>query len=102
MVQQLWGDIEKLKAEIRRLRGEIRQIAAGSTVIGVVTGSGSSGLPAPISGSIPYSTAVPAWARLAPGSEGEVLTMISGFPNWEPGAGFGYVPFGSGSESFSP
>lgn len=101
MVQQLWGDIEKLKAEIRRLRGELRQIASGGTIIGIVN-SGGGGTPAPVSGAIMYGTAVPAWARLPIGSEGEVLTVISGFPSWEPGAGFGYVPFGSGSESFSP
>lgn len=105
MVQQLWGDIEKLKAEVRRLRGELRQIAAGSSIIGTITtgggGSGSS-TPTPVSGAIMYGTAVPAWARLPIGSTGEVLTVVSGFPSWEPGAGFGYVPFGSGSESFSP
>lgn len=102
MVQQLWGDIEKLKAEIRRLRGELRQIAAGATIVGVVNSGASGGTPAPVSGSIMYGTVVPAWARLPIGAEGEVLTVISGFPSWEPGAGFGYVPFGSGSETFSP
>lgn len=45
MVQQLWSEIEKLKAEIRRLRGQMQTISSGGQILPtsiITTGGGSS------------------------------------------------------------
>lgn len=44
MVQQLYGEIEKMKAEIRRLRGEIYRISIGGVVVptSIISGGSSS------------------------------------------------------------
>lgn len=90
MVQQLFNTVELLKDEVRRLKGELHAISVGGRIIPNVITSGVQ-LPLPISGAILYGTGVPEWARLAPGTNGEILTLVSGFPSWEPNAAAGDI-----------
>lgn len=92
MVQQLFNSVEHLKAEVRRLRGELNAISSGGRVIPTsISGGGGVQLPLPISGAILYGTGVPEWARLAPGTNGEILTLVAGFPSWEANASAGDI-----------
>lgn len=51
-------------------------------VIGETTGPAGVGLPiAPGAGSLAYYDGA-AWVAIAPGDEGDVLTIISGVPTW--------------------
>lgn len=43
----------------------------------------------PVAGDIIYANATPAWTKLAKGTDGEVLTLVSGLPSWEAAAGGG-------------
>lgn len=40
-------------------------------------------------GDLLYASAADTWAKLAVGTDGEVLTLVSGLPSWEPSAGGG-------------
>lgn len=93
MVQQLYNDLEKLKAEIRRLRGELNAIATGGRIIPNAIPGGGSQLPLPIEGAILFGTGVPEWARLAPPASGDdyALKYLDGdsAPSWQLDAGAG-------------
>lgn len=83
MIQKLFNEIEKLKTEIRRLRGEMQRISIGGNII-TPNVPGTSQMPSPVLGAIIVGNATPGWERLPIGSEGEVLTVTSGMPSWEP------------------
>lgn len=87
MVQQLFGDIEKLKAEIKRLRGLVDSFSIGGRIIPHSVISGVQ-LPLPIEGAIIFGTGVPDWGRLPPpvtaGNDYE-LDFLDGdtAPSWQ-------------------
>lgn len=103
-MQQFYGDIQQLREEIRRLRGELHRLALGGIILPGV--NNNSTIPPPLAGALIRGNSTPGWERLAIGAEGEILTVVSGLPQWEPvgpaGNGMFYVPFGSGSETFTP
>lgn len=88
MVQQLFGDLERAKAEIKRLRGRMDAIAVGGRV-NPSSITGGVQIPLPIEGAIIYGNTTPEWARLAMPTPGDdyVLTFIDGdaHPTWQLG-----------------
>lgn len=98
MVQQLFGDLEKVKAEIVRLRGRMDAISAGGQLKFNSIVSGVQ-IPLPIEGAIIYGSDVPEWARLAPPASGDdyVLSFLDGDnkPSWQIGTG------GAGDDVFT-
>lgn len=101
MVQQLFGDVEKLKSEIQRLRGLINSFTVGGQVIPRSI-AGNVQLPLPIEGAILYGTSIPDWGRLPPpvtaGDDYE-LDFLDGdvAPSWQIKTGGG----GSGDDVFT-
>jgi hypothetical protein len=93
MVQQLFGEVEKQKAEIRRLKGRIDSIVAGEQTFVAIDPL----LPDPILGAIIVGNATPLWERLtrpAPSSNERYVLGFDGMqgspyspedtkPNWK-------------------
>ena len=93
MVQQLFNDTERLKAEVARLRGRLDAFSVGGQLIPNAIISGVQ-LPLPIEGAILYGTSVPDWARLAPpvtAGDDYKLNFLDGdtAPSWQIDAGVG-------------
>ena len=87
-IYKLFAEQEKIKTEIRRLRGDINKISTGGQILPNIT-PGAPNLPNPLAGALIYGTSTPSWGRRAIGAEGEVLTVVSGLPEWSPSSGGG-------------
>lgn len=87
-IYKLFNTVETLKTEIRRLRGDINKISTGGQILPNIT-PGVANIPEPLEGALIYGTSTPSWGRRAIGAEGEVLTVVSGLPDWAPGSGGG-------------
>lgn len=93
MVQQLYNDVEQLKARVAQLRGRLDAFSVGGQVIsGSITGGVQ--LPLPIEGAMLYGTSAPAWGRLAPpvtAGDNYKLNFLDGdtIPSWQIDAGAG-------------
>lgn len=87
-IYKLFNTVENLKTEIRRLRGDINKISTGGQILPNIT-PGAPNLPNPLEGALIYGTSTPSWGRRAVGSEGDVLTVVSGVPDWSPSTGGG-------------
>ena len=85
-INSLFNTVEILKTEVRRLRGEILRISVGGTILPNVV-PGTANIPNPLEGALIFGTSTSSWGRRAIGAEGEVLTVVSGLPDWAPGNG---------------
>lgn len=86
MVQQAFGDIERLKAEVKRLRGRLDAFSVGGAIIphNII---GGTQIPLPIEGAIIFGTSIPDWGRLPPPATGDdyALKYLDAAiqPSWE-------------------
>lgn len=63
MVQQLFSEVERLKAEVRRLRGRLDRVSSGGTLILNTTGSYPT-IPTAVQGALIVGNITPGWERL--------------------------------------
>lgn len=80
MVQRLFSEQERMKAEIRRLRGKVDAVIVGGQIIPSTSLGGV--VPTALQGAILRGNSNDEWERLPIGGEGEVLTVVDGEANW--------------------